>query len=364
VKPFVYVALPSRILFDAPVAQTLPREIERLGCRRALLLSTPEQAAAVRSMALQLGPIVAGLFSGAAMHTPVAVTETAIQELRASRADCVVAIGGGSTIGLAKAIALRTDLPHIAVPTTYAGSEVTPIIGQTENGRKTTQRTLKVLPEVVIYDVGLTMSLPVNLSVTSGMNALAHAVEGLYAEDANPVISLLAERGIAALAAALPVLAHAPQDRPARSEALFGAWACGTCLGAVGMSLHHKLCHVLGGSFNLPHSETHTIILPHALAALLPFLPDVRAILARALESNDPAGKLFDIPAGLGAKMALRDIGMPRDGLERAVRETFETRYWLPSPLDEADLRKLLDNAWHGLRPGGQPMTKDKFAHA
>jgi alcohol dehydrogenase class IV len=364
VKPFVYEALASRILFDAPLAQALPREIERLGCRRALLLSTPEQAAAAQATASQLGPLCAGVFSGAAMHTPVAVTETAILSLRAAQADCLVAIGGGSTIGLAKAIALRTALPQIVIPTTYAGSEVTPIIGQTENGRKTTQRSLQVLPEVVIYDVDLTMTLPVGLTITSGMNALAHAVEALYAEAANPVISLLAERGIAALAAALPVLASAPQDRPARREALFGAWACGTCLGGVGMSLHHKLCHVLGGSFGLPHSETHTIILPHALAALLPCLPEVSVILSRALDSGDPAGKLFDIPASLGAKMALRDIGMPHDGLARAVQETFEARYWLPCPLDEPALRHLLENAWYGRRPIGQPMMKAAFAHA
>jgi len=359
-KPFVYVALPSRVVFDMPAAQTLPGEIERLGCRRALLLSTPEQAGAVREIGAKLGPVFAGLFSRAAMHTPVNVTEAAVTAARDLDADCIVAIGGGSTIGLAKAIALRTDLPQIAVPTTYAGSEVTPIIGQTEDGRKTTQRSLKVLPEVVIYDVALTLTLPAGLTVTSGMNAIAHAIEALYAQDANPVISLLAERGIAALAGALPMLAHAPQDHTARSEALFGAWACGTCLGAVGMSLHHKLCHVLGGGFDLPHSETHSIVLPHVLAPLLPGPPAVRDILARALRSADPAAALFDIPAGLGAKMALRDIGMPHDGLERAVKETFESSYWMPAPVEAAALRALLDNAWHGRRP----VTNTVFAHA
>src|SRR5262249_49398149 len=158
----------------------------------------------------------------------------------------------------------RTDLPQIVVPTTYAGSEMTPILGETAGGAKTTQKTLKVLPEVVIYDVELTLSLPVAISGVSGMNAIAHAIEALYAQDANPVIELMALEGIRALAGALPRIAEAPKDVEARSDALYGAWLCGVCLGSVGMALHHKLCHTLGGSFGLPHAETHTVVLPHA----------------------------------------------------------------------------------------------------
>ncbi|MDI4655312.1 maleylacetate reductase [Xanthobacter autotrophicus] len=350
-KPFIYTALPARIVFDAPVVTALRQEIEGLGCRRALLLSTPWQARAISGLADDIGNLAAGVFDQAEMHTPVAVTEAAIRVANEVRADCLVAVGGGSTIGLGKAMALRTDLPQIAVPTTYAGSEVTPIIGQTEAGRKTTQRTLKVLPEVVIYDVDLTLTLPVQLSVTSGMNAVAHAVEALYAQEANPVVTLLAERGITALIRALPLLVQAPSDRNARAEALFGAWACGTCLGAVGMSLHHKLCHVLGGSFALPHSETHTIILPHAAAALLPGVPGAAAILARAMGSDDPAGTLYDIPARLGAAMALREIGMPHDGLRQAAQEVTQSAYWLPVEMPQARVLSLLEEAWHGRRP-------------
>ena len=184
-----------------------------------------------------------------------------------------MALGGGSTIGLAKAIALRTDLPQIAIPTTYAGSEMTPILGETKDGRKTTQKSMKVLPEVVIYDVDLTMTLPAGLSGTSGINAIAHAVEALYAEDANPIISVLAEQSIAALGRALPQIAADPSDREARSDAQYGAFLAGACLGSVGMALHHKLCHTLGGTFDLPHSETHTIVLPHALAYNAPAVP-------------------------------------------------------------------------------------------
>ena len=350
-KPFVYNALPSRILFGATVTEILPAEIERLSCRCALLLSTQAQAEMVSAIARAIGAAAGGLFSEAAMHTPVDVTEKAMRALQQAGADCIVAIGGGSTIGLGKALALRTDLPQIAVPTTYAGSEVTPILGQTETRRKTTLRTPKVLPEVVIYDTGLTLGMPARLTVTSGMNAIAHAVEALWAQDSNPVIELLAERGIAALAGSLPVLVQDGGNWEARSDAQFGAWACGTCLGAVGMSLHHKLCHVLGGSFDLPHSETHTIILPHVVAALLPKLPQVHETLARILDTGAPAGRLYDIPAEFGAHMALRDLGMPKQGIAKAVREVFESGYFMPASVTEEELSVLLDHAWHGSRP-------------
>ena len=189
---------------------------------------------------------------------PVGVTERVMAMLAACDADCVISLGGGSTIGLGKALALRTDLPQIVLPTTYAGSEATPVLGETHGSQKSTIRSMKVLPEVIIYDVELTYGLPPGLSLVSGINAIAHAVEALYAREANPVISNLAEQGIAALGRALPQIVSDPVNRDARSDALFGAWACGSCLGAVGMSLHHKLCHVLGGSFGLPGSEFTT----------------------------------------------------------------------------------------------------------
>jgi maleylacetate reductase len=200
------------------------------------------------------------------MHTPVDVTERVMTQLVSCEADCLVSLGGGSTIGLGKALALRTDLPQIVLPTTYAGSEATPVLGETQDGEKSTIRTMKVLPEVIIYDVELTYGLPPGLSLVSGINAIAQPVEALYARDANPIISSFAEQGIAALGLALPQIVSDPANRDARSDALFGAWACGSCLGAVGMSLHHMLCHVLGGTFGLPHAETHTVILPHAVA--------------------------------------------------------------------------------------------------
>ncbi|MBV8591551.1 MAG: maleylacetate reductase [Acetobacteraceae bacterium] len=355
-EPFVYTALPARVVFGAGTLARVAEEVQRLGCGRALVLSTPPQERDARALADRLGALAAGVFAEAAMHTPSDVTERGLAVARELRADCLVALGGGSTTGLGKAIALRTDLPQVVVPTTYAGSEATPILGETEGGRKTTQRGPKILPEVIIYDVDLTLTLPPSLSVTSGMNAIAHAVEALYAEEANPVISMLAEAGIAAIAHALPRIVADPRDREARSDALYGAWACGTCLGSVGMALHHKLCHVLGGTFDLPHAETHTVVLPHAAAYNAPAAPEAMARVARSLgmSQNAPQG-LFDLARSLGAPTSLREIGMPESGLDEAADLAVASPYWNPRPIERDGIRALLDDAWHGRRPNLSP---------
>src|SRR3954471_8862707 len=274
-EPFVYEALPVRVIFGSGTVTQLKAEAERLGVRRVLVLTTPGRGdVKAHEIAALLGERSAGVHAGAVMHTPVAVTERAVQIARERAVDAIVSYGGGSTTGLGKAIALRTDLPQVVVPTTYAGSEMPPRLGETNDGVKTTQKSPKILPEVVIYDVNLTLTLPPSLSATSGMNAIAHAVEALYAEDRNPIVSLMAEQGISALAGAIPRIVASPSDREARSDALYGAWLCGVCLGAVGMALHHKLCHTLGGAFDLPHAETHTILLPHCVAYNAAFAPD------------------------------------------------------------------------------------------
>jgi maleylacetate reductase len=349
-RNFTYVSHPARVIFGSGTLGQLPDEVDRLNAKRALILSTAAQQGDAEALVDRLGSRVAGIFPGAVMHTPVDVSEFATDRARALRADVVVALGGGSTTGLAKAIALRTDLPQIILPTTYAGSEMTPILGETSDGQKRTQSTPKVLPEVVIYDVDLTLGLPVGLSGTSGVNAIAHAVEALYARDRNPVIDALALEAIGALARALPQIAAAPQDRAARSEALYGAWLCGVCLGSVGMSLHHKLCHTLGGSFNLPHSETHTIILPHALAYNAPAIPDVMAKLSRVL-GPDPAAALFALGRAVGAPAGLAALGMPQDGVDRVVDLALSNPYWNPQPLERAGLHGLIARAWDGAAP-------------
>ena len=351
IENFAFDGLPMRVVFGEGTLSEVVGEVQRLGARRVLVLCTPEQRDQAAMVSERLGALAVGVFDQATMHTPVTVTEAALAVVREHDVDGVVSVGGGSTIGLGKAIALRTDLPQVAIPTTYAGSEMTPIIGETKDGEKITQRTRKVLPETTIYDVALTLTLPASISATSGMNAIAHAVEALYAEERNPIISLMAEAAIGALARALPVIIEEPQDRAARREALYGAWLCGVALGSVGMALHHKLCHVLGGSFDLPHAPTHTVILPHAVAYNAPGAPDAMARVARALGAGEAATGLYDLAKRLNAPLALSAIGMKEDDLERAVTLATARPYPNPRPLETAPLRRLLEDAFFGRRP-------------
>jgi len=353
VRAFRYSPLPANVIFGFGTVSHLRQEVERLGCSRALVVTTPEQADLVDLAKEHLGETFVGAFSRAQMHTPVEVTQSALEYLKDISADSIVGLGGGSTTGLCKALALRTDLPQIILPTTYAGSEATPILGETADGQKRTQRTLKVLPETIIYDVELSMTLPKQLSAVSGVNAIAHSVEGLYAQQLDPVIALLAQEGIRALSGALPIIQQEPDHREARSDALYGAWACGACLGAVGMALHHKLCHVLGGSFDLPHAETHTIVLPHVAAYNRSHAREALSLVANALGSNDAARGLFELNVKLGVPLALKDIGMPADGIDKAVRLAMSSPYWNPRPVEEASLRELLQNAYEGRQPSG-----------
>jgi alcohol dehydrogenase class IV/protocatechuate 3,4-dioxygenase beta subunit len=351
-RTFVYSANRSRIVFGHGTVATVAAEVERLGGTKALVLAGPKGGASARAVVDALGPLVAARFDGAAMHTPVEVTEQALAVLRQSGADCLVAVGGGSTTGLAKALALRTDLPQVVLPTTYAGSEVTPVFGETDGGRKATSTTPAVLPETVIYDVALTVGLPVDISVTSAINALAHAVEAMYSPQANPITDGTALAAITGVATALPTLASAPGDVEARAELLQAAWLAGTCLGTVGMGLHHKLCHVLGGSFGLPHAETHTVLLPHTMAYNQPAVPDVFARIASALGVPDAPAGVYDLVAGLSGPTSLRELGMAESDLAAAAAEALTQRYPNPRELTRDGVLALLTDAWHGRRPG------------
>ncbi|KAJ7173473.1 iron-containing alcohol dehydrogenase [Mycena filopes] len=307
-EPFVYTGLPARVIFGRGTLSQVGQEIERLGCSKALVLTTPGGAKMGEALKAELGSLAVGIYTHATLHSPTNITEEAVELAKALDADCVVALGGGSVVGLAKGIAFRTDLPQIVVPTTYSGSEATSVMGQTENGIKTTQKTLKVLPEVIIYDVDLTLTIPAQMTVTSAMNAIAHALEALYSTEANPITTMLAEKGIARLVAALPILVKDLQNIEARSDALFGAWACGMCLGG----------------------ETHTIMLPHTIAV---------------------AGALFDLAKGLGAPYSLKEIGMKEEDLERAADVAMGNPYPNPAPLERGRILALLRDAYEGKRP-------------
>ena len=356
-KAFVYNGQASRVVFGSGSLVHLEREIELLGAQRALVLSTPDQAAQAAMVADRLGPRAAGTFARAVMHVPIETARAACEAALRLKADCAVAIGGGSTTGLGKAIALESGMPILAIPTTYAGSEMTPIFGVTEGGVKRTGKDPRVLPRVVIYDPDLTLALPVAMSVASGMNAIAHAAEGLYAQDSNPVMDLMAEEGIRAMASALPAIRVRHDDAHARAEALYGAWLCGTVLGNVGMAVHHKLCHTLGGSFNLPHAEVHTVVLPHAIAFNADAAPAAMQRIQRALGaagSTTAAAALFDLALHSGGPVALREIGMKAADLDSAAELAVSNPYWNPRPFGPAqhgEIRELLQRAYEGIRP-------------
>lgn len=354
-KDFTYVSQPQRVVFGAGSLRHLEREIVALGAERALILSTPEQRASAEKVADLLGSRAAGIFDRAVMHVPIETAREARELARRLGADCAVAIGGGSTTGLGKAIALDSGLPIVAVPTTYAGSEMTPIYGLTESGLKKTGRDARVLPRTVIYDPELTLSLPLGLSITSGINAMAHAAESLYAQDSNPIIDLYSEEGLAAMARALPKLHLQPNALEARSDAMYGAWLCGLALGNSGMGIHHKLCHTLGGTFNLPHAETHTIVLPHALAYNQAAAPVAFERMSRALRATERGltvpQAIHDLASMHGAPVALKDLGLTQDQLLQALELALQNQYPNPRPLQREPLQELLYNAWSGVRP-------------
>src|SRR6266849_4445905 len=297
-RSFVYDLLPSRVVFGPGTIDRLADEVKALGAKRALVLSTPGQRKLADEASRRLGVATAGIYAEAVMHVPVETARAAREMARRIAADCIVAIGGGSTIGLAKAIAVDTKLPIIAIPTTYSGSEMTPIYGMTEAGLKRTARDAKAQPRIVIYDPNLTVGLPATVSGPSGMNAIAHCVEALYAENGNPITSLMAAEGLRALAHALPMVVREPENIEARGEALYGAWLAGAGLGA-----------------------------------------------------KDAAQGLYDLAKSIGAPLALKDIGMPEDGLDRAAQLATENPYYNPRPVEQDGVRKLLEDAYHGRRP-------------
>ena len=356
---FVFNSVAQRVRFAAGAVESLNSELELLGCTRALVLSTPEQRGLAESIAATLGSRAVDVYDQAVMHVPLESARAAQQRARQLGADCAVAVGGGSTVGLGKAIALDSGMPILAIPTTYAGSEMTPIYGITENGVKRTGKDVRVLPKTVIYDPLLTLSLPVGMSVTSAINALAHAAEALYAADGNPVMSLMAQEGIRSISRAVPVIARDANNLVAREDALKGAWLCGAVLGNVGMALHHKLCHTLGGTFNLPHSPVHTVVLAHALAYNSAAAPRAMHEIALAMGVNPEkaaqplaaAQAVFDLAAQHGAPTALKDIGMERGDLQRARELAMQGQYPNPRPLEAAALDELLVNAFEGVRP-------------
>jgi maleylacetate reductase len=349
-RSFTYDALPGRVLFGAGRRAELPAEVDKLGVHRVMVIADENAKRTADELVASLGERVAVRWHEVAQHVPTELADAARAAASEAGIDGIVSVGGGSTTGLAKAIALVSGTPIVAVPTTYAGSEMTPIYGMTGE-HKQTGRDLRVLPRAVVYDPELTLDLPAEVTAPSAFNAIAHCVEALYGPGASPITSLMVEDAIRTVATALPRATQEPRDLGARSDLLYGAYLAGAALAVVGMALHHKICHVLGGTFGLVHGDVNTVLLPHVVSYNAAGAPEAIDRVAGALGVEDAAGALFELAVSVDAPTSLAELSMPEDGLdlvaERAVAETT----FNPTPVVVARVRALLEDAWHGRRP-------------
>jgi maleylacetate reductase len=346
VTSFVYDPHPVRVVFGPGRRREVAAEAARIGMTNALVVCGSSGASVAEAIAARLGS--SQVLTAAAMHVPAELADDALARLRAAGSDGLIAVGGGSPLGLCKAMARRTGLPILAVPTTYAGSEMTSIWGETADGVKTTGRDQAVLPRTIVYDPELTLTLPVAASVTSAFNALAHAAEGLYAPDASPVTTLLAQEAARLCVTELPLVVADPAGIEARSLLLRGAWLAGTVLGGTTMSLHHKLCHVLGGALGLPHAQTHTVVLPYVLAFNAPAALD---LLRTAVNDPDPVTAIWRLGRETGAPGSLAELGMTAADIPLIVEQVLAAPYHNPRPVTAEDIQRLLTSALAGDPP-------------
>jgi maleylacetate reductase len=357
-KPFAYDQLPSRIVFSAGALAQVGSEVERLGAARVMLVHDAMTQSAADEVGAQLGPRLALRWDEVAQHVPVELADRARAAASEGAIDAIVTIGGGSSTGLAKALALSHRVPIVAVPTTYAGSEQTTIYGLTGGQHKQTGKDPIVLPRVVVYDPELTLGLPGSVTGPSAFNALAHSVEALWAPGNNPITSALALEGVRAIHRSLPSVMADPGDVDSRGDLLYGSALSGMALGATAAGLHHKLCHVLGGRFNLVHADAHSVVLPHALAFNAPALPDEMSRLADALgvPGHDPAGALWDLAVASHVPTRLADLRgsegpLQRDQLAGAADAAAAEITVNPRPVTRDDLLGILERAYDGNRP-------------
>ena len=352
-RDFICEIRSPRVVFGMGAINKVAYEVEALGVKKLLLITTPSQNEQAKKISQQLMGCEVKVFDRSVMHVPVEIVDNAYQVLLEHKADGLIALGGGSAIGLAKALAVRSDLPILAIPSTYSGSEMTAVYGTSHMGLKTTSRSANAMAKVVLYDPELTFSLPYELSVTSGINSIAHAAEGLYAQNGNPILNFLAEEAIRSMVKGLRSLRDAKSLNNARFDCLYGAWLSGVVLENAGMALHHKLCHTLGGSFNLDHAATHSVILPHSMAYNSSTAPEAMQSIRRALNVSSQSAQegLYDLLKELNAPYSLAAIGMQEKCLSEAARLTVLNTYWNPSPIDYESVLDLLKNAFDGVKP-------------
>lgn len=351
-RSFEYEQLPQRVVFGAGRRVDVPAEVDRLG-RRVLLIADGAAKVTADELAEALADRVAGRWDDVVQHVPVELAERARSAAADAGADVVVCLGGGSATGLAKAIALTHRIPILAVPTTYAGSEQTAIYGLTGGRHKQTGKDPAVLPRVVVYDPELTLGLPAEVTGPSSFNAVAHAVEALYVDGHNPVTSLLALEAVRVIHDSLPMVMEHLDDVDGRGDLLYGAYLAGMALGATTTGLHHRLAHVLGGTFGLVHADTHSVLLPHVVAFNAPALPDAMARLAAGLGApdGDAAGALWDLAVASHVPTSLADLGLAHGDLAEAADRAAAQIGDNPRPFRTADLLALLKRAFDGDRP-------------
>lgn len=351
IPAFVCDTLPARVVFGPGSIDEVADETAALGLERVLVVASPANAEVGARVAAALGARCAGSFGEVAQHVPEQLADAACGAARDAAADGLVTIGGGSATGLGKAVALTLGVPIVAVPTTYAGSEMTPIYGITGE-RKRTGRDRRVQPRTVVYDPELTLGLPPAATATTGMNALAHAIEALYAPGANPVSSLLADEASKVLIRALPAAVASPHDLDARTEALYGAFLAGAALAGAGTALHHKLCHVLGGSFRLAHGDVNAVVLPHVVAYNQPAVGNGLSSVGAALGTDDVADGLYRLARRIGAPADLGSLGLPATALDAVADQIVEVVGDAnPREVDVSSLAELLKDAYLGHAP-------------
>jgi maleylacetate reductase len=348
---FNHVTLGQRVLFGTgAAAANLAAEVARLGAQRVMVIASDRETPAARTVATDIE--VALWHDDVVMHVPIETAEKARAAAAGHRIDLLVCVGGGSTTGLAKAIAMTSRLPIIAVPTTYAGSEATNVWGLTEASRKTTGVDDAVLPVTVIYDAALTLSLPVDMSVASGLNGMAHCIDSMWAPRMDPINAALGAEGIRALSQGLPLIAADPSGAEGREQALYGAYLSAVAFASAGSGLHHKICHVLGGTFNLPHAQTHATVLPYVLAFNAPAAPDAEARIAASFGTADALTGLQNLRKRLDAPKALADYGFTADGIPEAIAVILPAvPASNPRPVTAESLTSLLEAALIGEDP-------------
>lgn len=352
--PFTHTGYPCRVIHGAGRIAELPDEVAAFGAERVMFCCTKSRVPEVERIAAPLGDKLAGICSDARIFVPMSAVEKGRAKAAELNADCLVSYGGGTAVGLCKAIALEFDIPIISIATTYSGSETTHIQGIIgHDGVRRNHYDLKMLPKTLIYDPELTLNLPKDTSIASGLNSMAHAISSFLGMNANPVSDMFSEAGIREMSEALVKIAANPRDVDARGQAFYGSWLCGATIVSAGTTLHHKMVHVIGGGWDLPHGPTHGIMLPHSTAYVRDVQPGPCRNIARAFgdEEKDAALALYNLLGDCGVPRGLHELGLDRAALDEAADRIMRDQYYCARDYDRDEIRDRLDDAWEGRPP-------------